>query len=87
MDPPPLPPIYNTSVLLLSNTGPPEFDQEFASIITLNSGEKVNVLLPTISDPDNDAYTIRTELGEAKMFTEFINHKMLAFNPIKVGKF
>ncbi|TNV86894.1 hypothetical protein FGO68_gene7783 [Halteria grandinella] len=55
----------------LENSGPPIFDEQIVTSIQMTSGDQKNFKIPSVSDPDGDAYKINVELGNALMFARY----------------
>lgn len=56
---------------MLENAGPPIFDEEIPSSIEMQSGEQRILKLPSVSDPDGDAFAMKVELGNAIVFAKY----------------
>lgn len=63
----------------LLNSAPPFFDEDLEDV-TLTGGNYSEYAFPSITDYDGDPYSITSSMGEAIIFTNLTQGKLL-FNP------
>ncbi|TNV87130.1 hypothetical protein FGO68_gene17672 [Halteria grandinella] len=77
-------PSFEGQIQSLSNLGPPLFNEELPAQIEILTPAKYILTLPSISDPDDDLFSVNVDLGQSSTFSSLQSDK-IAFQPTSLN--